>query len=106
MAATGIGLTAYRDIHRLHFMAASPKHLTLRSVPPAVMRALDRERRRRDSSLNKTAIDALGQALGVASGEPIDNGLSALAGTWSAADLRAFEAATRAFAQVDDELWK
>jgi hypothetical protein len=99
-------LTAYLYIHRMQIMAASPRHLTLRGVPPAVMRALDRERKRRDTSLNQTAIDALGQALGVAGGEPPDNGLAALAGTWSSADLHAFTTATRVFEQVDDELWK
>jgi hypothetical protein len=107
VGATGsTPLTAYLYIHRMQIMAASPRHLTLRGVPPAVMRALDRERKRRDTSLNQTAIDALGQALGVAGGEPPDNGLAALAGTWSSADLRAFTTATRVFEHVDDELWK
>ena len=70
------------------------------------MRALERERKRRSASLNQTAIDALARALGVAPGKPADNGLAALAGTWTESDLHAFEAATTMFGRVDDELWK
>jgi hypothetical protein len=87
-------------------VTAIPKHLTLRNVPPAVMRALEREKRHRSTSLNQTAIDALARALGVTPGEPTDNGLAALAGTWSDSDLRDFETATVVFEQVDDEIWK
>lgn len=87
-------------------MTALPKHLTLRNVPPAVIRALRRHRRQQGTSLNQTAIDALGRALGVSSGELPPNGLAELAGTWSAADLNAFENASAVFEQVDEELWK
>ena len=87
-------------------MTALPRHLTLRNVPAAVMRALDREKKQRRTSLNRAAIDALGRALGVNPEEPSDNGLGALAGTWDAADLKAFQRATAVFEQVDDELWK
>ena len=87
-------------------MTASPKHLTIRNVPRAVMRALERERRQKQSSLNQAAIDALGRALGVHPGEAPENGLAALAGTWSEEDMRAFQAATSPFEQVDDEVWK
>ena len=93
-------------IHRMHEMTATPRHLTLRNVPVAVMRALERERRRQGTSLNQTAIRALARAFGVAPEEPVDNGLAVLAGTWSESDLRAFETATAMFEQVDDELWK
>jgi hypothetical protein len=90
----------------MQFVTATPKHLTLRNVPAAVMRALERQKRRRGTSLNETAVDALGRALGVARGAPPENGLAALAGTWSESDLTAFERATELFEQVDDELWK
>ena len=35
-----------------------------------------------------------------------ENGLLRFAGTWSARDLAAFEAATAVFEQIDEELWK
>jgi len=93
-------------ILRLQQVTASAKHLTLRNVPRAVMRALERERRQRRSSLNQTAIDALARALGVHTSEPAENGLAALAATWTESDFRAFQAATTIFEKVDDELWK
>jgi len=70
------------------------------------MRALERLTKRTGASLNQAAIDSLGRGLGVGDGEPVDNGLSALAGTWTEHDLRAFEQATAIFARVDDEPWK
>ena len=82
------------------------KQLTVRNVPRHLSEALDAERRRRGESLNRTVLALLQQALGLGEGEPRENGLRALAGTWSAAELRAFESATSAFEAVDEELWR
>lgn len=82
------------------------RHLTVRNVPDALARQLDRERLRRGVSLNQTVIDLLSQATGVSRQAAFDNGLGRLAGTWSAADLRAFDKATRAFEAVDEEMWR
>jgi len=87
-------------------MNARSKHLTVRNVPPAIMRALERERRKAQASLNQTVIETLGRGLGVSHADDFDNGLGALAGTWSAPELRAFEAATASFEKVDEDLWK
>ena len=57
------------------------KAITLRNVPPDLAAALNREKRRRGQSLNRTVIDLLKQGLGV--GEPRSNGLARLAGGWS-----------------------
>lgn len=70
------------------------------------MRALERERRKTRASLNQTVIASLGRGLGVSHTEDFDNGLGALAGTWTAGELRAFETATGPFQKVDEELWK
>ena len=86
-------------------MNAPAKHLSVRNVPPAVMKALDRLRQQGGTSLNQAAIDALTRGLGV-TGAPVENGLRALSGDWSEADLRAFEAATTIFERIDEELWK
>lgn len=83
-------------------MTAPAKHLTIRNVPPRLAKALDAERRRRGTSLNRTVLEVLGRALG----ESETNGLEALAGTWSRAEHAAFEKATAAFERVDEELWK
>jgi hypothetical protein len=90
----------------MHSVTATPKHLTLRNVPPAVMRALEHERRQRGASLNQSAIAALERGLGVVREAAPDNGIGALAGTWTEGDLQEFEASTAVFEQVDDELWK
>ena len=82
------------------------KALTIRDVDERLARALEREKRRRGSSLNQTVLQLLGQALGLDSRAPRSNGLAKLAGTWSASELGRFERDTAAFEQVDEELWK
>ncbi len=82
------------------------KHLTVRDVPPEVGRALEKERRRRGKSLNRTVIELLGQSLGLGPGRRRENGLRALAGTWSQKDLERFEAALAPTEEIDAELWR
>jgi plasmid stability protein len=81
------------------------KALTIRNVDPRLAKALERETRRRGTSLNQTVLSLLGQALGVNAQGPRSNGLRKLAGTWSSDELRAFEESTAAFERVDEELW-
>ena len=102
----GNALTRYMCIRRMPRMTAQAKHLTVRNVPPAIMRALDRERRKARASLNQAVIDALGRGLGVSHSDDFDNGLRALAGSWSAGELRAFETATAPLEKIDEDLWK
>jgi hypothetical protein len=80
------------------------KTLTIRNVPRRLADALDRERRRKDASLNSTVLDLLSQSLGVGA-EPRRNGLAELAGTWSAEDQRLFDAAIAPLESVDNEMW-
>lgn len=82
------------------------KTLTIRNVPKRLAAALDRERRRRDQSLNATVLDLLGTGLGVGPGRRPSNGLGRLAGTWSAEEQREFEKAVAPFETVDDEMWR
>lgn len=82
------------------------KQLTVRGVSEDLSRALREERIRRGTSLNQTVLDLLRRALGLGHGQRYDNGLGELAGTWSEEELREFEAATAAFEQVDEELWR
>lgn len=82
------------------------KHLTVRDLPSGLGKALERERRRRGVSLNKTVIDLLGQSLGVGAQGRRQNGLRRLAGTWSEEDLVRFESAIAPVEQVDAELWR
>ena len=81
-------------------------HLSIRGLPLDVAHGLERERRQRGTSLNRTVIDLLRRALGLLPDHPYDNGLGRHAGTWSATDLRSFEEATRCFECVDPDLWR
>ncbi|MBK5255997.1 MAG: hypothetical protein JJE39_08185 [Vicinamibacteria bacterium] len=88
-------------------MSDPASHLTVRRIPPALASALSRERKRRKASLNSTVIGLLNHALGVEATEsPRSNGLAKLAGTWTSRDATAFERATLATRQVDEELWR
>jgi plasmid stability protein len=80
------------------------RHLTVRNVPPELSTALDAHRRRRGTSLNQTVLDLLSQALAVR--RQRSNGLARFAGTWSEEEFREFEDATRAFEEIDHELWR
>lgn len=77
--------------------------LTIRGVSQDLAQALEREKKRRGTSLNQTVLELLGQGLGVT--PPRSNGIHRLAGRWSAQDLAEFEDATAPFANIDDELW-
>lgn len=81
------------------------KTLTIRNVPKRLADALDRERRRKDASLNSTVLELLGRSLGADGHGPRRNGLATLAGTWSADEQRQFEAAVAPFEKIDDDMW-
>lgn len=76
------------------------KTLTIRNVPKRLADAVDRERRRKNASLNSTVLELLSRSLG-ADGQGRRNGLARLAGTWDAEDLRRFESAVAALDQAD-----
>jgi hypothetical protein len=79
--------------------------LTIRNVPKRLAEALDRERRRKDASLNSTVIELLSRSLGADGQGPRRNGLARLAGTWDAEELRQFEAAVAPLDQIDKDMW-
>jgi plasmid stability protein len=79
-------------------------HLTVRNVPDDVSAALEREKRRRGTSLNQTVIDLLRLGLGVEKSR--SNGLARLAGTWSEAEHRRFLDDIRIFEKIDPEWWR
>jgi len=81
------------------------RHLTIRHVPPALARALEAEKRRRRTSLNRTVIDLLTQALGLGAGRR-SNGLARFAGTWTREEFEEFEKAVEFTEQIDEELWR
>lgn len=80
------------------------KAITLRNIPSDLAAALNREKRRRGQSLNRTAIDLLKQGLGV--GAARSNGLARLAGGWSEEQVRELDEALAPFGEIDPEMWK
>jgi plasmid stability protein len=80
-------------------------YLTVRNLPSDIAEELERERKRRGSSLNQAVVDTLRKGLGLA-GERKSNGLAALAGRWSADELQAFEKAVADLETIDEDLWK
>lgn len=79
------------------------KTLTIRNVPDDLSEALQRERARRNQSLNQTVLDLLRQRLSI--GTTPSNGLARLAGNWTEEDLRSFEESIERFELVDEEVW-
>jgi plasmid stability protein len=80
------------------------KALTIRNLPTELAEALEREKRKRGTSLNQTVIELLGQGLGAEGVR--SNGLARLAGGWSAEELGRFEEASAQFETIDEELWE
>jgi plasmid stability protein len=82
------------------------RHLTIRNIPPEVAEALDKEKLRLQASLNQTVIELLRQSLKVGRSGERNNGLAALAGTWSEEEHARFEQAVAVTEQIDEELWR
>ena len=82
------------------------RHLTIRNVPTDLGKALEREKKRRGASLNQTVLDVLRESLGVGPGASRSNGLGRLAGTWSEAERKRFDAGLAVVEQIDEDLWR
>jgi hypothetical protein len=79
-----------------------PRQLTIRNVPDAVAKRLDRLSRERDESLNSTVVSLLTEAV---SYEARRERLSRYV-TWTDEDVTAFNEALRAQRTIDDDLWR
>ena len=79
-----------------------PRQLTIRNVPDAVAKRLDRLSRERDESLNSTVVSLLTEAVGY------DARRDRLARyvTWTDEDVSTFNDALRAQRTIDDDLWR
>ena len=82
------------------------KVLTIRNVSSRLAAALEREKRRRGTSLNAVVLDVLSEGLGLNGRGRRSNGLARLAGTWTEEESRSFDAAVRVTEHVDDEMWR
>ena len=82
------------------------KAITIRNVPADLAESLEREKRRRGASLNRTVLALLSEALDVSRPRPRSNGLRRLAGTWTEGEYQEFEQAVAPFGQTDDVTWR
>jgi plasmid stability protein len=82
------------------------KTMTLRGVDPELEARLRAVAARESRSLNAAILDILRRSLGVEAGKAPYTDLDGLAGGWTEADLAEFRERTRAFGQIDEELWK
>ena len=82
------------------------KTITVRNVPPDMAAALERERRLRGLSLNRTVLSLMREALELSNPRRRSNGLRRFAGTWTADDSRQFEENVASFRAIDEEMWK
>ena len=79
--------------------------ITLRDVPQELDNRLRELARAQNRSLNRTVIGVLMESLHLGDGKDRKRDLSDLAGTWSDEEAQEFEANTRVFDQIDDEIW-
>ena len=80
--------------------------MSVRGLNDKALARLRRRAEREGSSLNSLVVRLLqGEGTQAKTREVFDD-LDALAGTWSAQDLRVFERQTAAFSEVDATLWK
>ena len=80
--------------------------ITVRDVPQELDHRLRDLARAQNKSLNRTIIGVLMELLHLGDGSDRKRHLSDLAGSWSDDEAAEFEANTRVFDQLDDEMWQ
>jgi hypothetical protein len=88
---------------------ASMSQVTIRGVDAAMGRVLKSEARRRKTSVNRTVLALIREAMGQAE-NPVDkkrafDDLDHLAGTWKEKDAAQFLRALADQRAIDDEMW-
>lgn len=83
------------------------KTITLRNMDDDLKAALQKEAAAHGTSLNGAALKVLRVGLGLQKPPRRQRNLALekLGGTWTAADLTAFESATAATREIDREIW-
>ena len=77
---------------------------TIRNIPDALDRELREQARRRGTSLNETAIEAIMRGLGITEDAVEYSDLDDLVGTWKSD--RAFDQAIADQDTIDTDLWR
>lgn len=83
-------------------------NLSLRGLAPDALAELKQRAEKQNASVNALILGLIDQGLGRRSAKPSTrrhDDLDALAGSWQAADLAAFEQAIAPFETVDPAIW-
>lgn len=84
-------------------------NLSVRGVADKSLQRLKQDAKRQGISVNRLIagmLNAEGGAVPAAKASAVHHDLDRLAGTWSAAEARAFDKATASFEQIDEDLWR
>ena len=84
-------------------------NLSVRGVAEKSLQRIKQTAKRRGVSVNRLVTDMLNAETSLApAAKPfaVHLDLDKLAGTWSAAEARAFDEATASFGQIDEGLWR
>ncbi len=84
----------------------STSNFNLRGIPSEVMAQLKQEAKRLHTSVNALVLKMIERGLGFVCEKTIHHDLDSLAGSWSVAEGEMFKENTRAFEQIDQDLWK
>jgi hypothetical protein len=88
----------------------SMKAITLRNLPPDLVKAVRREAERKRTSINKAVISLLESKADIQKKKkvrkPQHQELDALAGSWSKKEAAEFDEALAAQRSIDPDLWK
>ncbi|MBI4483238.1 MAG: hypothetical protein HY652_10140 [Acidobacteria bacterium] len=85
------------------------KVVTLRNLPPELVRRIRRKAREKHLSINKTVIGLLGENMGMTrkkKDQALHHDLDSLAGSWTKEEASAFDQALTRQRSIDPELWK
>jgi len=85
------------------------KQVTLRNLPPELVRIIRRKADEQRTSINKAVISLLEESVGIRGKKkdrPLYHDLDPLAGSWTKEEAAAFEKALARQRMIDPDLWK
>ena len=99
-----------RVMHEMLHKEEAMKALTVRNLPPEVVRIIRRKASEKRTSANKAVISLLEERVGIRGKEkgqaPVYHDLDALAGSWTKEEAAAFDKALRRQRGIDPGDWK
>lgn len=85
------------------------KAITLRNLPPKLVRVIEQKARRKGMSINKTIVALLEETAGIQKTKPgrvVYHDLDSLSGSWSKQEAEDFEKSLEQQRKIDEDLWQ